>query len=135
MTYNTLTMVELRDMRIDAESELNQIKKKLNGIDAEIESRVKPLINGFGTVHRDVEGIPIKITNTKKVDWDQEKLAEKYKSMLEHNFDPTPYLSVDTTYKVSETAYKNWSEELKESFGDARTEKTGSLKIEFMEGK
>lgn len=135
MTYSTLTMAQLRDMRTETQSTLEAVKKNLNGINAEIESRVKPLVNGFGTVEREVEGVKVKITNQKKVEWDQEKLAEKYKSMLEHDFDPTAYIKVETEYKVSETAFRDWSDELKESFADARTEKTGSFKVEFKKGE
>lgn len=135
MTYTKLTMAQLRDMRIAAESELDDAKKHLNGINAEIESRVKPFANGFGTVNREIDGINVKINIPKKVDWDQELLAEIHKSMLDNDFDPTPYLKVETEYKVSETAYKNWSDEIKESFKDARTEKAGTIKVEFKEGE
>lgn len=129
MSYEKLNMQGLRALRVAAEQELADAKKQLAGVNAEIESRVKNLANGFGTVHREVDGVQIKITVPKKVEWDQTVLAERYSSIVESGKNPLEYMKV--SYDISETAYKNWPSELQDAFVDARTEKAGTMKIEF----
>ena len=134
MSLKSLTMSQLRELHGAAQSALDSAKKELNGLNAELELRVKPLVNSFGTVEREVDGVLLKVKNQKKVEWDQGLLEKKYQVMIEHNVDPTIYIKKDTVFKISETAYKNWSEDIQESFADARTELSGNLTVEFVEG-
>lgn len=128
-----MTMAQLRDERIAAENDLAEKKKILAGINAEIEMRVKPIVNGFGTQEREVDGIKMKINVPKKVEWDQDALAKLNNDIKESGTDPSAYIKEKVTFDVSEIAYKAWSDELKEAFAPARSEKTGTIKIEFME--
>ena len=133
MLYKEMNMPDLKRIRLIAESDLDKAKKELNNINAEIESRIKPFINSYGTHHKEIDGVKIKCVNQKKVEWDEKLLAQKYSDMVANNVDPSPYIKHENVYKLLETSYKNWSEEWQEAFADARTEKSSGLKIEFEE--
>ncbi len=82
----------------------------------------------YGIVSAEDSGFVIKADTPKKVTWDQEMLAEIYEKIKKHE-DPSPYIKVK--YEVSETAYKNWSDDIKEVFSPARTESHGTTKIDI----
>lgn len=82
----------------------------------------------FGTVNLHHGEYEVKYIVPKDVSWDQEKLAELYKRISEHE-DPNQYIQV--TYKVSETSYKSWPDDIKKAFDPARTVKEGAERIEI----
>lgn len=70
---------------------------------------------GAGTATVNADGYSLKFVKTKKVKWEQDKLAHLYSTLN----DPTEYIKVE--YSVPENAYKNWPRGLQELFEPART--------------
>lgn len=133
MSYKELNMVALKAMYEEAKAESDAIKKNLNAITSEIESRLKPLANDYGTKERDIDGVNIKVVVSKNIEWDTQKLIDLWYQIEADGADPSAYIKKKIDYTVSETAYKEWSQELKDVFDEARTEKEAKLKFEFME--
>ena len=63
----------------------------------------------------------------KRVDWDQEKLAEIAANIADGGEDPAEF--IDTKLSVSERKYGALPESWREGFEPARTVRTGTLKI------
>jgi hypothetical protein len=133
MSYKEMNMVALKAMYNEAKAELDAIKKHVNAISSEIESRVAPLLNDYGTKQSDVDGVAIKIVKSKNIEWDEDKLIGLWKQIDADGADPSAYIKRKEVYAVSETAYKEWSDELREIFSVARIEKEPKVKFEFME--
>jgi hypothetical protein len=66
----------------------------------------------------------------KRVDWDQDRLAEMVTRIREAGDDPAEY--VDLSYKVAERKYAAWPEAIRAGFEPARTVRPGTLKIEIV---
>jgi len=66
----------------------------------------------------------------KRVDWDQEQLAEMVERIRAAGDDPSQY--VDVTYKVPERKYTAWPEAIRAGFEPARTVRTGARKVEIL---
>ncbi|WP_374681496.1 hypothetical protein [Accumulibacter sp.] len=76
-----------------------------------------------GVVHFDDGAVRITADLTKKVEWDQAKLAEIARRIGASGDDPAEF--VEISYRVSETKFNAWPESLKSAFSPARTLKTG----------
>lgn len=76
-----------------------------------------------GVVHFDDGHVRITADLPKKVEWDQERLADITRRIAANGDDPAQY--VDISYRVSETKFGAWPETLKSAFACARTLKTG----------
>lgn len=63
----------------------------------------------------------------KRVDWDQEKLAQIAANIADSGEDPTEF--IDTKLSVSERKYGALPEAWRRGFEPARTVKTGTLKV------
>lgn len=133
MSYKELNMVALKAIYMEAKAEMDAVKKNLNAITSEIESRLKPLSNDYGTKEREVDGVAIKVVKSKNIEWDADRLAGLWAQIENDGADPSAYIKKKIDYTVSETAYKEWSQELKDVFDEARTEKEAKFKFEFME--
>ena len=133
MSYKELNMVALKAIYQEAEAEMESVKKNYNAIKAEIESRLKPLANDYGTKSREVDGVPVKIVKSKNIEWDADRLAGLWEQIEKDGADPSAYIKKKVSFDVSENAYKEWSQDLKDVFDDARTEKEAKFKFEFME--
>lgn len=133
MSYKELNMVALKAIYVEAKAEADAVKKNLNAITTEIESRLKPLSNDYGTVNREVDGVAIKVVKSKNIEWDADRLAGLWAIIEKDGADPSVYIKKKVDYTVSENAYKDWSQELRDEFDDARTEKEAKFKFEFME--
>ena len=133
MSYKELNMVALKAIYMEAKAEMESVKKNLNAITSEIESRLKPLANDYGTKDREVDGVAIKIVKSKNIEWDADRLAGLWQQIESDGADPSAYIKKKIEYTVSENAYKEWSQDLKDIFDDARTEKEAKFKFEFME--
>lgn len=59
----------------------------------------------------------------KRVDWDQDRLAELVERIHAEGDDPRDY--VDVSYKVPERKYTAWPPAIREAFQSARTVRTG----------
>ena len=65
----------------------------------------------------------------KRVEWDQERLAQIAASIAAAGEDPAEF--IDTTLKVAERKYAALPEAWRKGFEPARTVKTGALKVVF----
>jgi hypothetical protein len=63
----------------------------------------------------------------KRIDWDQEKLAQIAANIADSGEDPTEF--IDTKLSVSERKYGALPESWRKGFEPARTVKTGTLKV------
>lgn len=132
MSYKELNMVALKAIYQEAEAEMESVTKNYNAIKAEIESRLKPLANDYGTKSRDIDGVPIKIVKSKNIKWDADRLAGLWEQIEKDGADPSAYIKKKVSFDVSENAYKEWSQELKDVFDEARTEEEAKFKFEFV---
>lgn len=125
--YDELNAIngKLSDAKKDKKLVESEIKQQYNeNVSALLKNKKEP----YGKVSIEDDGFTVSFSTPKKITWDQEKLAELYKRISEHE-DPSQYISVE--YKVSETAYKNWPDDIKRAFSEARTEGEGAVKIEI----
>lgn len=105
----------------------------LNRREKEIQQLLKAKDEPFGDVKIVVGNREVKVNVPKKVSWEQKKLAEKRKLIVEAGDNPDVY--IDTEYSVSETAYKKWPDDVREFFQDARTVSAGNPSIKIVEEK
>lgn len=128
------TLENLLQQKQALEAQAKQIKKELEATEQAVSDLLAPDIaaaygnKNFGTVHIERDGIRLKVTTPKRVDWDGEKLAELYKSIGAAGDNPNEYIKIE--YSVSEAAYNNWPSNIAEAFEPARTVKPGKMKIE-----
>ncbi|WP_075220692.1 hypothetical protein [Acuticoccus yangtzensis] len=76
-----------------------------------------------GTVRFDDGAVTVVADLSKRVDWDQDALAEIVESIREAGDDPADY--VETTFKVPERRYGAWPPAIAKTFEPARTVRTG----------
>jgi hypothetical protein len=76
-----------------------------------------------GTVRFSDGGVSIVSELSKRVEWDQDRLAAVVDRIRAAGDDPTEY--VEVTYKVPERAYTAWPEHIRTAFTAARTVRTG----------
>lgn len=76
-----------------------------------------------GVVHFDDGRVRITADLPKKIDWDQQRLADIVRRIAANGDDPAEY--VEISYRVSEAKFSAWPESLKSAFAPARTLKTG----------
>ncbi len=75
-----------------------------------------------GTVRFQDGAVEVVADLTKKVDWDQRRLAELVDRIRAGGEDPGEY--VEVSFKVSERAYAAWPERIRAAFEPARTVRT-----------
>ena len=76
-----------------------------------------------GTVRFQDGAVEITADLTKRVDWDQARLAKLIPQIRAGGEDPGEY--VETSFKVSERSYTAWPERIRLAFEPARTVRTG----------
>lgn len=129
-----LSMVQLSSSYMEAVAIAKRYKAEVDELKSEIERRIKPLANDYGTFERELDAVHMKIVVSKNIAWDSAKLGELYAQIDADGADPSVYIKKKVEYTVSENAYKEWSSELKDVFDPARTEKEPKITFEFMEG-
>lgn len=83
-----------------------------------------------GTVAANRDGVKVTETITKKVDWDQEKLASIHAEIVANGADPSAFMV--TEYKVPEKMWDKFDPATQAAVAPARTVKPGkpSIKVE-----
>lgn len=76
-----------------------------------------------GVVHFDDGQVRITADLPKKIDWDQQRLADIVRRIAANGDSPAEY--VEISYRISEAKFNAWPESLKSVFAPARTLKTG----------
>lgn len=124
---------------VKAQADLAAAKKKLKKAEAavtehftsfvraELDRRAEP----FGTVNVQTEFGTLKFEIKKKVDWDQDKLASIWARITTDLADPTQFMKREITYTVPETQWKQWGDNTRAWFVDARTVSEGTTGIKF----
>jgi hypothetical protein len=106
------------------QAQLNEGVK--NAFKDDFEQKLYSKPEPFGKVTVFVDKFQLQYDVPKTVKWDQEKLAEIYKTISEHE-DPANYIK--TVYEVSEAAFKTWPADVQDVFKEARTTKPGNPRI------
>ena len=82
-----------------------------------------------GTIRFDDGDFTIVADLPKRVDWDQDRLADIVARIRDAGDDPAEY--IDLAYKVPERKYAAWPEAIRQGFEPARTVRPGTLKVEL----
>lgn len=130
-------LAELKEKRVGLKQQLDAVKQQLDVVDDEIQAIIAPLElkarqftgKDYGIINLELEGLKIKATVPKKVDWDQAKLADIWGAIKGAQDDPAQY--IDLKYDVSESKYKAWPANIQAVFQPARTVKPGKPNYEL----
>ena len=115
----------------DASANLEAAKRLKDWIDGAITHRyAERAINARRTEHRDTgtirfldDTVTVVADLPKKIDWDQDLIAEVIERIRAGGDDPAEY--VEISFKVPERKYTAWPESIRATFAPARTVKTG----------
>ena len=83
-----------------------------------------------GTVRFQDGPVTVVADLSKRVDWDQAKLAAMVERIRAAGDDPAEY--VEISFKVPERNYVAWPDAIRQGFEPARTVRTGTLKVEIV---
>lgn len=120
----------------ETNAQLAELKKRKAALEDAIKNNFMEKFNQmlgdkaepFGSVSFTFGEFGVTYTSPKKVTWDQKELAALRKKIAEHE-DPDAYIKAE--YDVSETAYKNWPEDIKAAFLPARSVSNGKATIKI----
>jgi len=87
----------------------------------------------FGDVTITVGNHQVKVNIPKKVLWDEKLMAAKYKEIASSGENPELYMQVK--YNISETAYKNFPDDVRSFFEEARTISKGNATLKIVKDK
>lgn len=126
-----LPVEHLALLQTDAREALDAAKRMQDWIEAAIALRFEQRAiaaraaagKDTGTVRFQDGAVEIAADLTKRVDWDQTRLAKLIPQIRAGGEDPGGY--VETSFKVSERAYTAWPERIRAAFEPARTVRTG----------
>ena len=115
----------------DASANLEAAKRLKDWIDGAITHRyAERAINARRTEHKDTgtirfldDTVTVVADLPKKIDWDQDLIAEIVERIRVGGDDPAEY--VEISFKVPERKYTAWPESIRATFAPARTVKTG----------
>lgn len=99
----------------------------------EIEALLRDKAEPFGDVTITVGNHQVKVNVPKKVEWDNKLLADKYREIASSGENPDLY--IQASYKISETAYKNYPDDVRTFFEDARTVSKGNPSLKIVKEK
>jgi len=130
-----LADIESIDNQIDVlKSQKDSLQKNVVAlVEADIESQIGGNDYGCGTATIETPEFQLKAVVSKKVTWDQPKLAALAERIKASGENPLEYVKVK--YEVHETKFKNWPTVIQDEFLDARTVEASkpALKIERKE--
>ena len=81
----------------------------------------------YGVIRLEDDGVPIEASRSKRVSWNQDKLADLADKIRANGDDPNEYIEI--SYKVPERKYGSWPSHLKDAFTPAREIKYGKQSI------
>ena len=96
-----LSMVQLEHSYKEALAVSKRYKAELDELKTEIERRIKPLANDYGTFNRELDGCNLKIVKSKNIAWDSDRLEELYEQIKTDGADPTVYIKKKYLSSVS----------------------------------
>ena len=77
----------------------------------------------FGVIHFEEGDVRVTADLSKKVEWDQARLAQIASRIAANGEDPAQYLEIE--YRIAEAKFNAWPETLKSAFESARTVAAG----------
>ena len=118
----------------DMKREKEEYEGKLMAMIApEVQNSLEGNAYGCGTANVETETKTIKVTVSKKVKWDQERLKSIWDDIEASGYKPEEYINVK--YDVSENAYKAWPSSISDAFEPARTVEVSKPTIKIEEKK
>jgi hypothetical protein len=136
-----LAVADLERIQADLDEVAKILKRRGAVLHAGLERRyldaakaeVKAKGQGTGTAHVHDGQTDVVVTIPKKVEWDQDELANAAETVISWGEKVTDYMKV--TYGVTETAFNAWPPLIKKIFQPARTLTPGKPKFEFKKKK
>lgn len=130
---------ELLEKKADIEQRMELLQEEMSGVMRDINDGLSGKLvelrglqgKEFGTVNLLFEGFKIVETIPKKVEWDQEKLAELFDLITAAGDNPRAYMKMKL--EVGERQYDSFAVEVKQIFTEARTVKPGKPTLKFEE--
>lgn len=135
--YKLLSLPELRDRRKRIAAELDDVKKLAREVDEAIESKVREEVDSSrryhqkpdGTIKVVVQGVEVKSTLPKRVEWDSSLLDEIITELELTGENPMEW--VEYKLSIPEKTYKSMPAKIRGLVDRARTTKHGKEKIEL----
>ncbi len=126
---------DLQQLLDEATDVLNQAKMTKQFLDLAVQNKYDQKLTQLrssleketGVVRFEDNGTPVSADRSKKIVWDQKKLADLAEKIRINGDDPSEYIEI--SYKVAERKYSAWPKSLQESFTPARTLKFGKQVI------
>lgn len=124
---------------IDAEiqnlkSEKGRLESEIMaGISGQISSQLSDKDYGCGTANIDLGSYKIKAVVSKKVTWDQSRLAALAERIRASGENPLEYMKLE--YDVPESKFKAWPSNIQSEFVAARTVTPSAPKLTFQKGE
>ena len=87
-----LSMVQLEHSYKEALAVSKKYKAELDELKAEIERRIKPLANDYGTFERELDSVNLKLVVSKNIAWDSSMRGELYSQLEADKADPYVYM-------------------------------------------
>lgn len=124
----------LLELQREIDREIDVWKKRLNKLQSGLHKKFGESATTLrtaagkdtGTVHVNSDGVDITCAMQKRVEWDQEKLADEYRIIHAAGQNPLIYMTLE--YKVPEAVYDNFPPEVRNRFFAARTVKPSTPK-------
>lgn len=134
--FNKQEADKLIAMMAGCDQIISSAKTKKDEYENQLMAMIAPEIqNGldgkdYGTATIETETKKIKVTLSKRVKWDQDKLKKLWDDIEASGEKPDEYINIK--YDVSENAYKSWPSSISSAFDPARTVEVSkpTLKIE-----
>lgn len=143
MEHKEMTIQQIADAIAVAERTEKAAKATRKQLESEVQRRFSEQVadqlalrtEPFGTVNIAADGFQVKFEIKKKVEWDQAALGALWSRIENDGAEPSDFLTRETTFKVSETQYKTWGENVRTHFDQARTVKDGGVTVTIKETK
>ena len=131
------TPSQLLQLKQQIQQQLSLAKQLTEHIDCALDLRYaetarqlrRAVAKDCGTVHFSDEAVQITAELPKRVEWDQQRLAEITRRIVADGDDPAEY--VEISYRVPESRFNAWPESLKRAFAPARTVRPGKASYQL----
>jgi hypothetical protein len=138
---NELNDADLVQSIIDAEASKKAIESDIKRLKQELLNRTEGTraqlydVKGepFGDVSMEAFDKKIKFTTPKKVEWDQKILKQISEQIIADGGNVSDYMDIE--YKVPESKWNAWGENIRAYFIDARTVSAGTVAVKIEEKK
>lgn len=136
-----MSLKELLAMKAEIEMEMEAVVAPLRDRMVVVQEQIDALIGpklvelralqgkDYGAINLNIDGIKVTETVTKKVEWNQDVLADIFGRITAAGDDPLAYMRAK--YDVPEKQYGEFPKAIKNIFDEARVVKAGKPTIKF----